>query len=76
MPPPTVFLSGLLVNVALLPGWAQGVGRLFPLFYANSINQQIIVPGNSLKAVWGDLVALLGDSDLLLPVSRTLRKTE
>jgi len=74
---PSVFLSGLLVNVALLPGWAQGVGHLFPLFYANSIIQQIIVPGGSLKAVWGNLVVLLGYSAvLLLLASRTLRETE
>ncbi len=74
---PSVFLSGLLVDNALLPGWAQGLGRLFPLFYANGVIQRIIAPGGAIRAVWGDLAVLLGYSAaLLLLASRTLRETE
>lgn len=74
---PSVFLSGLLVNVTLLPVWAQALGHLFPLYYANSIIQHVIVPGGTLRAVWGDLAVLLGYSaGLLVLASRTLRETE
>jgi ABC-2 type transport system permease protein len=74
---PSVFLSGLLVDTALLPGWAQGLGHLVPLFYANVVIQQIIVPDGAIRAVWDDLAILLGYSAvLLLLASRTLREVE
>ena len=74
---PSVFLSGLLVDIALLPAWAQGLGHLFPLFYANGVLQEVIRPGGSVSAVWGDLAVLLGYSVvLLLLASRTLREAE
>lgn len=74
---PSVFLSGLLVDTTLLPGWAQGLSHLLPLFYANGVIQQIIMPGGAISAVWGDLAVLLGYSVvLLLLASRTLREAE
>ena len=74
---PPVFLSGLLVDSARLPAWAQGLGHLFPLFYANGVIQRIIAPGGAIVAVWGDLAVLLGYSAvLLLLASRTLREAE
>ncbi len=74
---PSVFLSGLLVDITRLPPWAQSLGHLFPLFYANRVLQELIQPGGAIGAVWGDLAVLLGYSvALLLLASRTLRETE
>lgn len=74
---PSVFLSGLLIDVARLPAWAQGLGRLLPLFYANAVIQELIGPGGSLRDAWGNLVVLAGyGAALLLLASRTLAEVE
>lgn len=74
---PSVFLSGLLINVDRLPGWAQWLGRGLPLYYANKVIQEMIRPGGTFGAVWGNFVVLLGYSVvLLLLASQTLPETE
>lgn len=74
---PSVFLSGLLIDVGRLPIWAQWLGRCLPLTYANTVIQEIIRPGGTLRAVWGNLVVLVAYSLLLLVLaSRTLPETE
>ncbi len=74
---PSVFLSGLLVDVNLLPTWAERIGHVFPLFYANNVIQEVILPNGALEDVWGNLVALAGYSlALLLLASRTLPEVE
>ncbi len=74
---PSVFLSGLLVDVDLLPTWAERLGHVFPLFYANNVIQEVILPNGTLVDVWGNLVVLAGYSvALLLLASRTLPEVE
>jgi ABC-2 type transport system permease protein len=74
---PSVFLSGLLVDVDELPEWAEWLGHVFPLFYANNVIQEVIEPGGALEDVWENLVVLVGYSlVLLLLASRTLREIE
>lgn len=74
---PSVFLSGLLVDTSRLPGWAAFIGRLFPLYYANRVIQEMIQPRGMLIHEWGSLLALAGYSAiLLLLASRTLREVE
>ena len=74
---PSVFLSGLLVTVSRLPGWAQALGHLFPLFYANNVIQEMILPGGELQNQSGSLIVLLCYSvALLLLASRTLSEVE
>jgi ABC-2 type transport system permease protein len=74
---PSVFLSGLLVDVSRLPGWAQVLGRVLPLYYANRIIQALIVPNGGLGARSGDVAILVGYSLVLLAVaSRTLAETD
>lgn len=41
---PSAFLSGMIVDVSLLPGWAQAVSRVIPLYYANNVIQALINP--------------------------------
>jgi len=74
---PSVFLSGLLVDVDELPEWAEWLGRVLPLHYANNVIQEMIEPNGALEDVWGNLVVLAGYSVvLLLLASRTLREVE
>jgi ABC-2 type transport system permease protein len=74
---PSVFLSGLLVDVDLLPTWAEWLGHIFPLFYANNVIQEVIQPTGILEDVWGNLVVLAGYGvALLLLASLTLREAE
>lgn len=74
---PSVFLSGLLVDIDELPGWAGWLGRLLPLHYANNVIQEMIEADGALENVRGDLVVLAGYSVvLLLLASRTLRDVE
>jgi ABC-2 type transport system permease protein len=74
---PSVFLSGLLVDVGKLPEWAEWLGHVFPLFYANNVIQEVIEPNGALEDVWGNLVVLMCYSVLLLLLaSRTLREIE
>lgn len=74
---PSVFLSGLLIDSDRLPAWAELLGRLLPLRYANTVIQELIRPGGALGNVWGSL-AVLGAYSLvlLLLASRTLPETE
>lgn len=74
---PSVFLSGLLMNIDLLPTWAEWLGHAFPLFYANDVIQEVIKPDGSLSNAWGNLVILAGYGvALLLLASLTLREVE
>lgn len=74
---PSVFLSGLLMDVEDLPTWAEWLGHAFPLFYANDVIQEVIKPDGSLGDVWGNLVILAGYGVvLLLLASRTLPEVE
>jgi ABC-2 type transport system permease protein len=74
---PSVFLSGLLVDVDELPTWAEWLGHAFPLYYANDVIQEMIGSNGTLEDVWGNLVVLGGYIvALLLLASRTLSEVE
>ncbi|MDQ3856128.1 MAG: ABC transporter permease, partial [Chloroflexota bacterium] len=59
---PSVFLSGLLVDPGRLPTWADWLGRVLPLRYANNVIQEMILPEGSLSRVWPNLLVLAGYS--------------
>lgn len=74
---PSVFLTGLLIDVEELPAWAEWLERAFPLHYANEVVQEMIETNGSLGDVWVNLVVLAGYSvALLLLASRTLSEVE
>jgi ABC-2 type transport system permease protein len=74
---PSVFLSGLLMDVEELPEWAEWLGHALPLFWANDVIQEIIEPNGSLENVLGSFVVLAAYSVvLLLLASFTLREVE
>lgn len=57
---PNVFVSGIIVPVERMPEWAQAMGWFTPLYYANRVIQEIIVPDQTL---WDNL-----DHLVILPV--------
>jgi len=74
---PSLFFSGVLINIESMPGWAKILGALFPLRYANNIIQEIIKPNYTLSEVWLNYAILLGYALILLVIaSRTLREIE
>jgi ABC-2 type transport system permease protein len=74
---PSVFLSGLLVDVDELPGWAEWLGHAFPLFWANDVIQEVIQSSWKIEDVQTSLAVLVGYSvALLLLASLTLREVE
>lgn len=73
---PAFFLSGMLVAVNQLPGWAQILSWLSPLRYANDAIQEIIMPdGDTGTMVLNMLILFLYALLLLVVASRTLRDT-
>jgi ABC-2 type transport system permease protein len=73
---PAFFLSGMLVAVSQLPGWAQLLSWLSPLRYANDAIQEIILPdGDTTSMLLNMVILLFYTLILLLLASRTLRDT-
>lgn len=74
---PSVFLSGLLVDVDELPRWAGWLGHAFPLFWANDVIQEVIESGWDFGDVRTSFAVLMGyGAALLLLASLTLRDIE
>ena len=71
---PSIFLSGMIVAVADLPGWAQVLARFTPLFYANDVLQGIISGGTALDSLIPFIALPLLTVGVLLIASRTLRE--
>lgn len=74
---PSVFLSGMLMDVDELPTWAEWLGHVFPLFWANDVIQEMLKPEGNLGDVTFSFAVLVGYGvALLLLASLTLRETE
>ncbi len=74
---PAFFLSGMMVAINQLPGWAQLLSWLSPLRYANDAIQEIILPDGDNGVMVLNLGLLLLYGLLLLTLaSLTLRDTE
>ena len=73
---PSFFLSGMLVSVEQLPGWAQALSWLSPLRYANDAIQEIISPDGDTGVMLLNMgILMLYGVVLLLIASRTLKDT-
>src|SRR5687767_14210332 len=71
---PSVFLSGLIVSVEKLPEWAQWLGHVTPVFYANNAIKQVI---SAEGGGWGDLAILpLYGVVVLVLATLTLREQD
>lgn len=54
---PSFLFSGIVVAVDLLPGWAQVISRISPMYYANEIIQEIVA-GESISGHLGKAAGL------------------
>ncbi len=74
---PSVFLSGMIADVELLPIWAQYISKALPLYYANNIILELVEEGGKLINVWENIPILIGYGfALLILASFTLRETD
>jgi ABC-2 type transport system permease protein len=71
---PPVFLSGMIVPVDALPGWARLLSRVVPLRYAVDVVHEI-TDGSRMLSAWGPLLALPAMAvGFLLLAAATLRE--
>jgi ABC-2 type transport system permease protein len=74
---PSVFLSGLLMDIDKLPNWAVIVGKFFPLYYANEMIQNIIDDSWQFSDISNNFLVLCGYIIVLLfAASFTLKDTD
>jgi len=74
---PSVFLTGLIIDIDALPGWAAFIGKCLPLHYAVNIIHEIIKPEYSLHNTYLDFAILMGYIFLLwILASLTLKESE
>lgn len=55
---PSIFLSGMLVEVEALPGWTEVLSRFVPLYYATQIIHDLNIDGHNLGDNLGTLAIL------------------
>ncbi|WDL95812.1 ABC transporter permease [Alicyclobacillus sp. ALC3] len=71
---PQVFFSGLF-NLDTMAVWLRWLSHIMPLYYGGDALRNIMIRGESLSSVWGDLVVLLGLSMVFMGLNVvTLRK--
>jgi ABC-2 type transport system permease protein len=67
----------MIVDVAQLPKWAQVLSRIFPLYYANNVLQQLIGDERAFFIILINFYALAGYVVvLLLLAASTFKDTE
>ncbi|HEX9596774.1 MAG TPA: ABC transporter permease, partial [Anaerolineales bacterium] len=52
---PSIFLSGMVISIEVLPEWAQVLSRFTPVYYATQVLHALIDGG----ALWEENAALL-----------------
>ena len=73
---PQIFLSGVILPVAQLPGYFQAVSNVLPLTYAVSGLKAIMLEGRGLSGAAGDIAVLTGFAVALLALAAlTVRRT-
>ncbi len=74
---PSVFLSGMIVDVDKLPIWAQYVGKGLPLHYANNMVQEVIKTEMDMSIIWKNGgILILYAAILMFIASRTLKDVD
>ena len=56
---PSLLLSGMLVPIDNMPWVLRAISRLIPARYLVDALRQILLKGNGLASIWGDLLAML-----------------
>jgi ABC-2 type transport system permease protein len=74
---PSVFLSGIVIDVGSLPRWARWLSRTIPLYYANNVLQRLALPGARLGDEWPGVLMLVAYGGVVLALSTwTLRELD
>ena len=74
---PTVFLSGLLIDLEDLPLWAEYLGMILPFHYANNIIQELITSTIDIDIIYTNFCYLIIFMiALFLIASKTLKDTQ
>lgn len=74
---PSVFLSGLLIDIEKLPEWLQWTSYLTPLYYANRLLQTLIKPAGDVGTEYGAFIGLVAYGVIVLGLATlTLKEQE
>ena len=74
---PTIFLSGLLIDIESLPLWAEYLGMILPFHYANNIIQELITSTIDIDIIYTNFCYLIIFMiALFLIASKTLKDTQ
>jgi ABC-2 type transport system permease protein len=68
----SLFLSGVVYPVSVLPGWLQQVGKLLPLTHALKVLRGGFLTGASLGDIGGSLLALAAFAAVLIPAGTAI----
>lgn len=63
---PQLLLSGTLWAIEELPGWLQPPAWVIPMTYANRAMRDVMIKGQGLGGIWGDLLILAGFATLMI----------
>jgi ABC-2 type transport system permease protein len=63
---PQLLLSGTIWAVEELPAWLQPLARVIPMTYANQALRDVMIKGQGLGGIWGELLVLAGFAALMI----------
>jgi len=63
---PQALLSGTFWAIEQLPGWLQPFSWLMPMTYANQALRDVMIKGQGLADIWGELLILAGFAALMI----------
>jgi ABC-2 type transport system permease protein len=73
---PSILLSGFMFPFRGMPGWAQVIGNCLPLTHFLRLVRGILLKGNGIGLMWGEVGAILAFMAVVLAVGlKTFRKT-
>lgn len=74
---PSVLLTGVMVDPGKLPKWAEIIGQIFPLRYANDIIKELLKSDYAVADILPNYLILIGYAFILwILASTTMKETE
>jgi ABC-2 type transport system permease protein len=70
----SMLLGGVFYPVSILPGWLRFLSRLLPMTYSLQGIRGALLKGRGFSALWGDMLALMIISAVLIPAGLALFK--
>jgi ABC-2 type transport system permease protein len=64
-----ILLSGAIWAIEEMPSWLQPVAWVVPMTYANRAMRAVMIKGQGLASIWGELVVLAGFATLVITLS-------